>query len=179
MALSKKLRFDVFKRDGFTCQYCGRTPPTVILECDHINPRANGGSDAIDNLATACFDCNRGKSDGLLTASPLTLAEKTAMLAEKQEQIKAFNRLLKSQKVREEKQVREIEIIFQGVFSNRQFSPSFKSSVRKNFLPHLPASDIEYAMHLATTRRGDHPDGTIKYFCGVCWRMRRENGTHG
>ena len=63
MALSKKTRFEVFKRDGFTCQYCGRTPPTVILEVDHIDPKANGGSDNTINLITSCFDCNRGKSD--------------------------------------------------------------------------------------------------------------------
>ena len=63
MALSKKTRFEVFKRDGFTCQYCGKTPPTVILEVDHIDPKSNGGSDNTINLITACFDCNRGKSD--------------------------------------------------------------------------------------------------------------------
>lgn len=63
MGLSKRTRFEVFKRDGFTCQYCGQTPPTVILEVDHINPRANGGTDVVINLITACFDCNRGKAD--------------------------------------------------------------------------------------------------------------------
>ena len=34
--LSKKIRFEVFKRDKFTCQYCGRMSPDVILEVDHI-----------------------------------------------------------------------------------------------------------------------------------------------
>lgn len=60
--LSKKTRFEVFKRDGFTCQYCGRSAPDVILEVDHIEPVAAGGSDNIMNLITACRDCNRGKS---------------------------------------------------------------------------------------------------------------------
>jgi hypothetical protein len=63
MALSKKTRFEVFKRDGFACQYCGRNSETVVLEVDHIDPKANGGSDDSINLITACFDCNRGKSD--------------------------------------------------------------------------------------------------------------------
>ena len=35
--MSKKMRFDVFKRDGFQCQYCGSTPPSVVLEVDHIH----------------------------------------------------------------------------------------------------------------------------------------------
>ena len=60
-ALSKKLRFEVFKRDKFTCQYCGRMAPDVILEVDHINPVAEGGNNNFNNLVTACQDCNRGK----------------------------------------------------------------------------------------------------------------------
>ena len=60
-AISKKTRFEVFKRDGFTCQYCGRSAPDVVLEVDHINPVNNGGDNNIMNLITSCFDCNRGK----------------------------------------------------------------------------------------------------------------------
>ena len=33
--LSKKIRFEVFKRDAFTCQYCGQMAPDVLLEVDH------------------------------------------------------------------------------------------------------------------------------------------------
>lgn len=61
MSISKKLRFEVFKRDKFTCQYCGRTAPDVILEVDHIHPKAANGKDDIMNLVTSCYDCNRGK----------------------------------------------------------------------------------------------------------------------
>jgi 5-methylcytosine-specific restriction endonuclease McrA len=61
-SVGKRLRFEVFKRDFFTCQYCGRQPPDVILEADHIEPKARGGADAADNLVTACADCNRGKA---------------------------------------------------------------------------------------------------------------------
>ena len=49
-AISKKLRFEVFKRDNFTCQYCGRMAPDVVLEVDHINAVANGGDNNILNL---------------------------------------------------------------------------------------------------------------------------------
>ena len=48
--LSKKLRFDVFKRDGFKCQYCGITPEKEILQVDHIIPVAEGGENDMDNL---------------------------------------------------------------------------------------------------------------------------------
>ena len=59
--LSKKIRFEVFKRDKFTCQYCGRMSPDVILEVDHIEPVAEGGDNEITNLITSCRDCNRGR----------------------------------------------------------------------------------------------------------------------
>ena len=60
--LSKGIRFEVFKRDNFTCQYCGAKAPDVILEVDHINPVKLGGTNEIMNLVTSCFNCNRGKS---------------------------------------------------------------------------------------------------------------------
>jgi len=60
--ISKRLRFEVFKRDRFTCQYCGRKPPDVVLHCDHLTPvSANGSTDSF-NLITSCEDCNLGKS---------------------------------------------------------------------------------------------------------------------
>lgn len=55
----KIIRATVFERDDYTCQYCGKRG--VRLECDHILAISRGGSNKIENLATACFDCNRSK----------------------------------------------------------------------------------------------------------------------
>jgi len=64
MGISKKTRFLVFDRDKYQCRYCGKsTDDGVILEVDHVVPRSKGGTDEIENLVTACFDCNRGKSN--------------------------------------------------------------------------------------------------------------------
>lgn len=65
--ISKKTRFEIFKRDCFKCQYCGKSAPDVILHVDHINPVANGGDNEMLNLITSCFDCNSGKSDRKLS----------------------------------------------------------------------------------------------------------------
>jgi len=65
--IPKQVRFEVFKRDSFKCQYCGRAAPDVILQVDHIHPVARGGDDAITNLITSCVDCNSGKSDRVLS----------------------------------------------------------------------------------------------------------------
>ncbi len=62
---SKKLRFEILKRDKFTCQYCGRKAPEVKLEVDHIVPRSKGGK-LMKNLKTACYDCNIGKGANTL-----------------------------------------------------------------------------------------------------------------
>jgi len=61
-SISKRLRFEVLKRDNFQCAYCGARAPDVALEVDHILARANGGTDEFLNLVTACWPCNRGKS---------------------------------------------------------------------------------------------------------------------
>lgn len=74
-AISKKKRFEIFKRDKFTCQYCGSKSPDVVLEVDHINPVSKGGKDVILNLITSCFDCNRGKKD--IKLSDLSVIEKS------------------------------------------------------------------------------------------------------
>lgn len=67
MSVGKSLRFEVFARDGFTCQYCGQRPPDVVLEPDHIHPKSKGGSDDSINLITSCFDCNRGKGAKIIS----------------------------------------------------------------------------------------------------------------
>lgn len=59
--IRKSVRFEVFKRDSFSCQYCGRSAPDVILHVDHINPVSKGGDNGILNLITSCVECNSGK----------------------------------------------------------------------------------------------------------------------
>lgn len=60
-AISKKVRFEVFKRDSFKCQYCGKSAPEVVLHVDHLKPVSKGGDNEIFNLITSCADCNGGK----------------------------------------------------------------------------------------------------------------------
>lgn len=66
-SINVKLRFNVFKRDGYKCVICGRKAENgVVLEVDHIKPVSKGGFSDISNLQTLCMDCNRGKSNNLL-----------------------------------------------------------------------------------------------------------------
>ena len=63
VAIGKKLRFSVFERDDFTCQYCGKNPKDhdIILNLDHAVSVKDGGDNSEDNLITSCWDCNIGK----------------------------------------------------------------------------------------------------------------------
>jgi len=59
-------RFYILSRDKFTCQYCGRKAPDVVLEIDHVQPKSKGGKDTEDNYKTSCLDCNRGKTNTVI-----------------------------------------------------------------------------------------------------------------
>lgn len=61
MSVSKALRFQILRRDGHMCHYCGGRPPGVTLVVDHVLPVTLGGADSADNLITSCADCNAGK----------------------------------------------------------------------------------------------------------------------
>ena len=62
MAVSKRLRYEILRRDNHACRYCGAAAPDVKLTVDHVVPITLGGSDEPRNLVTACVDCNAGKS---------------------------------------------------------------------------------------------------------------------
>jgi 5-methylcytosine-specific restriction endonuclease McrA len=58
-------RFNVFLRDGFTCQYCDFKRPAPELTFDHVIPRARGGRTSWENVVTACGACNLRKGSKL------------------------------------------------------------------------------------------------------------------
>lgn len=60
------LRFDVLRRDNYTCQICGRSAPEVVLELDHKIPWSVVRKHEFDNLRVSCRECNRRKSDKII-----------------------------------------------------------------------------------------------------------------
>lgn len=88
-SINKKLRFEVFKRDNFTCQYCGRKAPDIVLNVDHIVPVSKGGTNELLNLTTSCFDCNNGKRDVPLNDASVLNKQRLQLeqLQERREQI--------------------------------------------------------------------------------------------
>jgi 5-methylcytosine-specific restriction endonuclease McrA len=55
----KLTRREVFRRDNYTCQYCGRRD--MPLTVDHILPKHLGGQHIWTNVVAACPGCNHRK----------------------------------------------------------------------------------------------------------------------
>lgn len=180
MAVSKKLRFDIFKRDAFTCQYCGRKPPAVVLELEHIHPIAEGGTDDETNLLCSCFDCNRGKGATPLDVIPLSVTERLARQKELAEQVAALNEFQEAQRELAELQVEDIGFYWFNQFRDEKdtyvFSDQCAKSIRQ-FVKHLTVADIKEAIDLAMFRvppKSTFCNKTWLYFCKVCWNWIKE-----
>lgn len=95
-SLSKRTRFEVFKRDGFRCRYCGADPVKTVLNVDHLVPVAGGGTNEPDNLITSCRECNSGKSNVPLESRRYAPTADAATVREHTEQLKEYLALQKS-----------------------------------------------------------------------------------
>lgn len=56
-------RYNLFLRDGFTCQYCGTRKPVKELTFDHVMPRSRKGPATFENIVAACQSCNLRKGN--------------------------------------------------------------------------------------------------------------------
>jgi 5-methylcytosine-specific restriction endonuclease McrA len=71
-------RMNVYRRDEFTCQYCGDRPGVSLLTFDHVVPRAQGGKTEWTNIVTACVECNAAKADRTPEQAKMALSRKPA-----------------------------------------------------------------------------------------------------
>ena len=62
MAVSKRTRFEVLRRDDYTCRYCRSTENPLTI--DHVVPEALGGGNDPSNLVAACRDCYNWLREG-------------------------------------------------------------------------------------------------------------------
>lgn len=173
--IAKKLRFDVFKRDSFTCQYCGATPPGVILHVDHITPVVDGGSNDIDNLLTSCDACNLGKGATPLSEIPKSLKEKAAEIAEREEQIKGYNKVLMNRARRIDEDCWKIIEALEHDQCQDSYSRVRIQSI-KTFLGRLPYADVLDAAQVTASKWWSISERAFRYFCGICWNKIRDTG---
>lgn len=171
-----RARFEAFKRDGFSCQYCGRTPPDIVLEVDHIIPVSKGGDNSEGNLITSCRDCNRGKSNVPLSSVPDSIHSRMAEAKEKRKQIDAYHRFLIQDRKRLDQDIQDIGVFWYNLFKQEKDAFCFglgRTPTIKTFLKSLNKYEIMDAMEISVSRIGASEESdykAFKYFCGICWR---------
>lgn len=174
MAISKRTRFEVFKRDNFTCQYCGRQTPSVILQIDHVVSQSQGGSDEINNLVTSCVDCNQGKSDIPLwkRQDSKSRIKEIELLKEKQQQIAWYEKAKAAIHKKEKEGLKNLN----DYWSKRCggtciWNENGLSSVRE-FLKFLTPGEIKEAIDIASDKDFSDIESQFRYFCGICHNIK-------
>lgn len=176
MSVSKRLRFEILRRDNHACRYCGATAPEVKLLVDHVVPEALGGPTEPANLVTACEPCNSGKSS-IAPDSPLVENAR-------QDAVRWANAMSKAHEIRrahiEEREAyarhfRELwDAWSTGPEDARTPIPlddDWRSTIDKFFEYDVHPRDIEYAVE---TAMGANAISTFRYFCSVVWNIIRE-----
>lgn len=169
-AIGKRLRFDIFKRDGFVCQYCGAHPPSVVLQVDHITPVALGGQNDIDNLVTSCQPCNIGKGAVGLESVPRSVADKAKRVKEAEEQLAGYQKILMGMRRRITNEAERIRGLFELLTVTRTLTEKEMVSVRV-FVERLGFDVVYTAMEKALTSPRVRCGGEFRYFCGICWSL--------
>lgn len=173
-SLSKTLRFEIFKRDGFVCQYCGAHPPAVVLEIDHINPKIEGGLDDQGNLVTSCFNCNRGKGRRKLSNIPQSLSDQAGQIADREEQLRGYHEIIQARRARIEAEAQQVNAIYEDHVGGYTLTDRSLMSV-KMFIEKLGVFPVMEAMEFACIQWEDRDVDLFRYFCGVCWNKIRDN----
>lgn len=170
--LSKRTRFEIFKRDGFRCLYCGATPNQKPLHVDHVKPVAEGGTNDHFNLATSCSDCNAGK--GPVPLEQRKYAASIASEAEKEqpEQIREWLKLQADLDGARDEVVDELL-----AFWEREVGDDFPQGLSSHLRGALKRDRIEHIREAieVTGRKGLYRNRQIPYFYGV---LRRLAGRH-
>ncbi len=167
-SISKTLRFEVFKRDSFTCQYCGRRAPDIILHCDHVKAVAEGGTTDILNLVTACVDCNLGKGARKLSENAALSKQlnQLAALQEKREQMDMMLAWHDELNELDEMPLLELEKRWNQL-TGYWFSDDGKKSIRKlikrcGFDVVAAAMKVAADQHLQKDDKGDVTDESVE-----------------
>lgn len=169
-AISKKTRFEVFKRDGFRCVYCGATPLAELLHVDHVIAVAQGGDSDMDNYCTSCVPCNLGKGARSLADIPQSLADKAKNIAEQEAQIVGYQTIIAGRRQRlEDETWQVVQLLEPGCESfNRKDFQSIKMFIEKIGL------DETIESMESSQLRGFGKPSTLRYFYAICWRKVRE-----
>lgn len=181
--LSKRTRFEVFKRDDFQCRYCGSRAPEIVLHVDHIVAVANGGTDALENLIAACESCNAGKAARELgeKAPPIPVSAAETMV-DRAEQIEAYREAMAEWI--EQRNAMRVEVavaVYEAIWGHEDPGKMLADEHAMNAMGFVEKLGFKKVLELATvtgrqTRKFYSFHKAWRYFCGCCWHEIRRSG---
>jgi hypothetical protein len=175
--ISKRLRYEVLRRDNHACRYCGATAPDVVLHVDHVVPKALGGGNTPDNLVTSCADCNHGKSSTPADAALVDdVRQDAARWASAMEQVSA----IRNRQIQDDADLWDW---FNDVWCGWKdwrgnplpFAHNAGATIRQFLGSGLTKEELSSLVAVAMNARHVDADDTWRYFCGCAWRRVREN----
>lgn len=165
--IKKSVRFEVFKRDSFTCQYCGRQAPEAVLHIDHIDPIAKGGTNDILNLITACDSCNMGKGVRELSDDSVIMKQKGQLdeLNERREQLEMMLQWKEGMSEIREMEIDIIDTILSDL-ANHSLTDSGRQTI-KRLISKYGFDEVEESMVIACEKK-PLPTNLVDYCERVC-----------
>lgn len=175
MAITKRLRFEILRRDNHTCRYCGENAPTVKLVIDHVVPEALGGETKPENLVTACEPCNSGKS---------SVAPGSSLVADvNNDQLRWARAMAAARAIR--KEMREEQDAYSNYFlalwrdwkceaGDIPLPDAWRTSIDRFFEADVDPDEIQRCVRIAMAATHVDVNKLFKYFCGCVWRSIRE-----
>lgn len=164
MAVSKRTRFEVLRRDNYTCRYCRSTEGELTI--DHVTPVALGGTDDPSNLVACCKDCNAGKTS--------TSPDEGTVTEVSDDSIRWAAAMQRAADLMSERLSEREEYV--GAFLNAW--PSYRNApthlvdtVGRFYDLGLPRNVMLDAAQTAGNARGIHDRPS--YFAGICWKRIR------
>lgn len=177
MAVTKRVRYEVLRRDDNTCRYCGGRAPHAVLTVDHVVPTALGGSDDPSNLVAACKDCNAGKTSSSPDAALVAQVTDDALRWSAAMQVAAG---LMRDKLKEEwDYAAALDAEWSGWTYGYNNNPiprpdDWRNSANAWRVAGMPIDVLVDSARRALGNKKVAPGDTWKYFCGIAWRRLTE-----
>lgn len=177
MGLSKRLRYEILRRDGHRCRYCGLEASEAELTVDHVVPTTLGGGDEPQNLVACCRDCNAGKSS-MPADAPIVeaVADDELRWAEAMKKAAVIARANRRPILAAIKALdKEWMEWGYGAYHDNPFERpiDWKSSVETFIVGGLTKSDLVELVEVAMASKA-MGDKKWSYFCGCAWKRLRE-----
>lgn len=177
MSVSKRMRFEILRRDGFRCYYCGTRGNETAngLTVDHVMPTALGGTDLSENLVAACGDCNAGKSATLLDSA--AVAEASNSIVEAAEKVQSSGQAAAKVVERQHAYTDQIVQAWRRVAPSYAVMPNgVDADIARWFIAQVPVSVVERGFAIAWSRPQMAKSARFRYAAGVVRRLLEEAG---